>query len=294
MPRRLTATQRRLLTWADQAGRDLPWRTTRDPWAILVSEVMLQQTQVSRVIPVWTAFLRRFPTPAACATAQQSEVVTAWRGMGYNRRAVNLHRCAIAITEQHGGQLPTSLRELQALPGIGPYTARAVLVFAFEQPVGVVDVNAARVHARLKGHALTNAEVQRRADDATPPTEPWRWNQAVLDLGATVCTKRAPKCGECPLTAECGWRAIGYVAPDPVENSAGIPKRQSTFEGSDRQGRGRLVDALRRGPVSSRPVELAVTMGWSDDADRAIRVAMTVVADGLAQWEQRTETLCLA
>ncbi len=255
---------------------------------------MLQQTQVSRVIPVWTAFLRRFPTPAACATAQQSEVVTAWRGMGYNRRAVNLHRCAIAITEQHGGQLPTSLRELQALPGIGPYTARAVLVFAFEQPVGVVDVNAARVHARLKGHALTNAEVQRRADDATPPTEPWRWNQAVLDLGATVCTKRAPKCGECPLTAECGWRAIGYVAPDPVENSAGIPKRQSTFEGSDRQGRGRLVDALRRGPVSSRPVELAVTMGWSDDADRAIRVAMTVVADGLAQWEQRTETLCLA
>lgn len=294
MSRRLTPTQRRLLTWAGHAGRDLPWRHTRDAWSILVSEVLLQQTQVTRVIPVWTAFLERFPTPTACAQASQADVVTAWHGMGYNRRAVSLHRCAIAINEQHGGTVPTSLGELVALPGIGPYTARAVLVFAFEQPVGVVDVNAARVHARLAGRALTNNEVQTRADDATPPDAPWRWNQAVLDLGATVCTKRSPKCGECPLTTDCGWRAVGYLEPDPVENSARIPKRQSTFAGSDRQGRGRLVNALRLGPVCANPGALAEVMGWPDDPGRSTRVAMSLVADGLAQWEQETETLCLA
>ena len=158
----------------------------------------------------------------------------------------------------------------------------------------MVDVNAGRVHARLVGRALTNNEVQQLADEATPPGQPWRWNQAVLDLGATVCTKRAPKCGVCPLTAQCGWRTLGYVTPDPVDNSARIPKRQSTFDGSDRQGRGRLVNALRAGPVSSSPAALAVVMGWPDNPERARRVAMTVVADGLAKWEQVTQTLCLA
>ena len=294
MSRRLTATQRRLLAWADGQGRDLPWRHTRDPWAILVSEVMLQQTQVARVIPVWTAFLEQFPTATACAAAPQAAVVTVWHGMGYNRRAVNLHRCSIAIADHHAGVLPSTLAELQALPGVGPYTARAVMVFAFEQPVGVVDVNAARVHARLVGRALTNNEVQQRADEATPPDQPWRWNQAVLDLGATVCTKRAPKCGECPLTVQCGWRTLGYASPDPVDSSARIPKRQSKFDGSDRQGRGRLVSALRAGAVPARPAALAAVMGWTDDPERAMRVAMTVVADGLAKWEQATETLCLA
>ncbi len=294
MSRRLTPTQRRLLAWADAQGRDLPWRHTRDPWAILVSEVMLQQTQVARVIPVWTAFLEEFPTPMACARAPQAAVVTAWHGMGYNRRAVNLHRCAIAVTDRHGGDVPSTLAELQALPGIGAYTARAVMVFAFEQPVGVVDVNAARVHARLAARALTNNEVQQRADEATPPDQPWRWNQAVLDLGATVCTKRAPKCGACPLTAQCGWRSLGQATPDPSENSARIPKRQSKFDGSDRQGRGRLVNALRAGAVPASPAALAAVMGWTDDPERAVRVATTVVADGLAKWEQASETLCLA
>ena len=291
MPARLTATQRRLLDWAELAGRDLPWRDTRDPWSILVSEVMLQQTQVARVVPVWRAFLQRFPTATACADAPLADVVTAWSGMGYNRRAVNLHRCAIAIRDEHGGAMPRDLHALLGLPGVGRYTARAVMVFAFEQPVGVVDVNAARVHARLAGRALNLDEVQHRADAATPVDQPWRWNQAVLDLGATICTKRNPDCGACPITRECGWRRAGYLEPDPVEGSAAVPRRQSRFEGSDRQGRGRLVDALRRAPVDK--CELANAMGWANDPDRAMRVAMTVVADGVAKWEPEEERFFL-
>ena len=243
---------------------------------------MLQQTQVARVVPVWRAFLERFPTATACAAAPQAEVVTAWHGMGYNRRAVNLHRCAVAIAEAHNGEVPDELDALLRLPGIGPYTARAVLVFAFERRFGVLDVNAARVHARLNGAAVT----QEAADAAAPANDPWAWNQAVLDLGATVCTKRNPACDVCPLSKRCEWRNVG---PDP----AGIGSRQTRFEGSDRQGRGRLVNALRVGPVSSSPGVLAVTMGWPDDPERSLRVAQTVVADGLAKWEQQTGTICL-
>ena len=271
-----------LIEWAEVHGRDLPWRRTRDPWAILVSEVMLQQTQVARVIPVWRAFLERFPTARACAAAEQADVVIAWHGMGYNRRAVNLHRCAIAIADEHGGDVPDDLDALLALPGIGPYTARAVLAFAFEQRVGVLDVNAARVHARLRGAPVD----QRGADDATPPGNAWAWNQAILDLGATVCTKREPMCTKCPVAGDCAWRRKG---PDP----AGPGTRQSRFEGSDRQGRGRLVNALRIGPVSTQPAELALTMGWPDDPGRSLRVANSVVADGLAKWEENSETICL-
>ena len=271
-----------LIEWAAAHGRDLPWRRTRDPWAILVSEVMLQQTQVARVIPAWTAFLERFPSPRACADAAQADVVVAWRGMGYNRRAVNLHRCATAIAIAHDGRVPDDLDELLALPGIGPYTARAVQAFAFEQRVGVLDVNAMRVHARLRGVPAT----QRDADAATPAALPWAWNQAILDLGATVCTKRNPRCDACPLTRQCAWRGRG-------DDPAGAGSRQSRFEGSDRQGRGKLVDALRLGPVSANVSDLAVTMGWPDDPERALRVARSVVADGLAKWAETSRTIRL-
>lgn len=281
-----TGLQSALLSWSADEGRDLPWRRTRDPWAVVVSEVMLQQTQVARVLPRYAAFLDRFPTAAACARAPVADVVRLWAGLGYNRRAVSLRRLAEAVVERHAGRPPEDLASLLALPGIGPYTARAVLAFAFERDVGVVDVNAARVLARTAGRRLAAAEVQARADRLVPPGAGWAWNQAVLDLGATVCTKRSPRCDVCPVAAWCAWRvemgegAGGPAVPDPAAGSAGTGGRQAPFAGSDREGRGRLVAALRRGPLPWS--EVAVVAGWPDDPDRARRVAATLVADGLA------------
>jgi A/G-specific adenine glycosylase len=271
-----------LLDWSEREGwRDLPWRRTRDPWAILVSELMLQQTQVARVLPRYESFLHRFPTPAACAASPVGDVVRMWAGLGYNRRAVNLHRTAQLCVERHGGGLPATLAEMRTLPGIGAYTARAVLAFAHEQDVAVLDTNAARVVARLSGECLTVTDAQTKADALVPRGGAWRWNQAILDLGATVCTKRAPRCDRCPVTASCGWFGTGRLEPDPAEGSGGTSGRQSTFAGSDRQGRGRLVDALRVAPL---PVErVASVAGWPDDPARADRVAASLVADGLAE-----------
>jgi A/G-specific adenine glycosylase len=279
----VTSLQETVLVWSATARRDLPWRRTRDPWAILVSELMLQQTQVARVVPKYHAFLVRFPDAAACAAAPSGAVVEAWAGLGYNRRAVNLHRCAVAIVDRHGGRLPDTVDELLALPGIGPYTARAVMAFAFGAPAGVVDTNAARVLARaVTGRRLTAREAQAVADGLVPPGESWSWNQAVLDLGATICKSRAPRCGTCPVAAAgvCAWVAAGRDGPDPALGSAGTSGRQSTFAGSDRQGRGRLVDALRRGPVSHQRV--AEEAGWPSDPERAARIAAALVAEGLA------------
>jgi A/G-specific adenine glycosylase len=275
------ARRQALLAWFEQERRDLPWRRTRDPWAVLVSELMLQQTQVARVLPRYEEFLARWPTPAACAAAAAGEVVAAWAGLGYNRRAINLHRCAQAVVADHDGALPDDLAALLRLPGIGPYTARAVLAFAFERDdAGVLDTNAARVLARWGGRAMKPKEAQATADAAVAPGRGWAWNQAMLDLGATRCRPRTPACGDCPVAAWCAWSLAGHPAPDPAVGSAGVSGGQSTFEGSDRQGRGRLVDALRTGPVAVDQVPLA--MGWPDDPDRARRVAAGLVADGLA------------
>ena len=269
------------MAWSAASRRDLPWRRTRDPWAILVSEIMLQQTQVARVEPRYREFLEAFPTPAACAAAPVAEVVRLWAGLGYNRRAVNLHRAAQAVVADHDGVLPDDLGALLALPGIGPYTARAVLAFAFERDHGVVDTNAARFLARaVVGAQLTGAVVQREADAIVPPRQGWAWNQAVLDLGATVCTKRAPRCGQCPVASQCAWQAAG--GPDPAEGSAGVSIPQSRFEGSDRQGRGRIVAALRTGPIALERV--ADVTGWGDDPARVRRIADALVRDGLAEY----------
>jgi A/G-specific adenine glycosylase len=272
--------ERALLDWFTEHGRDLPWRHTRDPWAVLVSEVMLQQTQAARVVPRWFAFLARFPTPAACAAVPVGEVVAQWVGLGYNRRAVNLWRTARAAAEAHGGRLPGDLAGLLALPGVGPYTARAVSAFAFGADVGVVDTNVGRVLARRAGRSLRPREVQAAADAAVPTGWGWAHNQAMLDLGATVCGHRAPACGACPLRVGCAWAAAGRPGPDPAVGSARVSVGQPPFEGSDRQGRGRLVAALAGGPVAG--AALAEVMGWPDEPSRAARVAAGLVADGLA------------
>jgi A/G-specific adenine glycosylase len=241
---------------------------------------MAQQTQVARVAERWRPFLDQFPTPAVCASAPVADLLRVWSGMGYNRRALLLHRCAQEVVARHGGTLPNTLAALLALPGVGPYTARAVLAFAFEHDEAIVDTNTARVLARWAGRRLTAAEAQAAADAALPPGEAWAWNQAMLDLGAQVCTRRRPRCDACPVSDSCQWARAGWPTPDPADGSAGVSSPQSRFEGSDRQGRGRLLEALRRGPVASG--DLATTMGWPADAERAERVASALVREGLA------------
>jgi A/G-specific adenine glycosylase len=264
-----------LLAWGLPRLRDLPWRQTRDPWAILVSELMLQQTQVARVLPKYLDFLEMYPTPAACAAVPSGDIVRAWAGLGYNRRALNLHRAACAVAE--AGSFPSTLAKLLALPGVGPYTARAILAFAYEADVAVVDTNIARVLARLHGRSLATREVQALADGLVPDGDGWAWNQVLMELGATTCTARSWACGLCPLQPSCAW--AGAPGTDPAVGSAGVSGGQSRFVGSDRQGRGRLVDALRAGGVPA--VSLAKVMGWPDDQSRAERVVATLLADGL-------------
>jgi A/G-specific adenine glycosylase len=274
-----------IVAWGTASGAtsrrpDLPWRSTRDPWAVLVAEVMLQQTQVPRVVPAFHRFLDRFPTPAACAVSPLGDVLRAWEGLGYNRRARGLHGAAAAIVEQHGGEVPADLGALLALPGVGPYTARAVLAFAFEADVGVVDTNAGRVLSRaVAGRPLATTEAQRLVDAMVPPGRGWAFNQALLDLGATACVSVAPRCGTCPLRRRCRWAASGRPEPDPARTSAGVSVPQSTFQGSDRQGRGRLIDALRRGRLGAG--EVSAVLGWVGQPERVARVVDGLVAEGL-------------
>ena len=293
------ARERRLVdalhAWGATELRDLPWRRTRDPWAVLVSEAMLQQTQVARVIDRYGAFLDRFPTPTAMDAAPLADVLDAWAGLGYYRRARDLHRAASAMVERHGGRVPDTLEELTALPGIGGYTARAVLALAFERDHGVVDTNVARVLARaFRGEPMTASVVQRLADALVPTGRAWAHNQTLLDLGATVCTARGPRCGACPLRRGCAWwragggdRADGRAAEDapsdPARTTAGTSRPQARFAGSDREGRGRLLAALRGAPTGIARAGLDAVTGW-DDADRSRRVADGLVADGLAVW----------
>lgn len=277
---RVLSRQAALLGWWTTRARDLPWRRTRDPWAVLVCEVMAQQTQVARVAERWGPFLERFPTVAACAAAPVGDLLRAWSGLGYNRRALALHRCATEVVERHGGAFPSSVPELLALPGIGPYTARAVAAFAFEADHGVVDTNTARVLARWAGERLGPKAVQAAADAAVPSGEAWAWNQAMLDLGAGVCRRRGPDCSACPVAGDCAWHLAGCPEPDPADGTAGVSGGQARFDGSDRQGRGRLVEQLRRRAVPDD--ELAAAMGWPEDPVRARRVAAGLVADGLA------------
>ncbi|MGH8932343.1 MAG: A/G-specific adenine glycosylase [Egibacteraceae bacterium] len=272
--------QEEILDWYATRARPLGWRRTSDPYAILVSEVMLQQTQVARVEPAWRAFLERFPTVGALAAAPLAEVLRAWQGLGYNRRACNLHRCAAAILERHGGRVPDELEALRALPGIGDYTARAVLAFAFGRRAAPVDTNVARVAARLvAGEPLGRAAAQRVADDLLGDGDPRVWSHALMDLGAQVCTSRSPRCGECPVIAACAWHGRG---PDPAATGAYRPRAQSRFVGSDRYYRGRLVDALRAGGIPR--TDLVSAVGTPD----AGRIAGLLVSEGLAEWSGET------
>lgn len=205
-PKHAAAFRRRLLAWFRTAGRDLPWRRTRDPYRVLVSEFMLQQTQVSRVLEYYPRFLRRYPDLKTLARARPRAVREAWEGLGYYRRATNLHRLAREVVRSHAGTVPSDPEELQTLPGVGPYTAGAVATFAYEQPAPAVDTNAGRVLRRVFG-CRTAKQVRATAVALQPRRgkSAWSFNQALMELGALVCTARAPKCDECPVRSYCIW-----------------------------------------------------------------------------------------
>lgn len=259
---------RALLRWYRSNGRKLPWRTTRNPYRILLSEVMLQQTQVARVLEKYPLFLGRFPTFRTLALARQRDVVLAWRGMGYNNRAVRLHRLAGMITSRYGGRLPRDHATLLSLPGIGEYTAAAIRASAFREPVAVVDVNVRRVLSRISRRMPSvvsvrpEPEIRKLAGELLPVQRAYDWNQALMDLGATVCTARAPRCTACPVARWCPSMngmtrgTVRMARPEP--SRGGIPNRIY---------RGRIVDLLRHSAhaagVTAAAIGQAVCPGFS-------------------------------
>lgn len=267
---RITKLRRALLAWFRKNGRDLPWRRTGDAYKITVSEIMLQQTQVDRVIPKYLAFLKKFPTWAHLARARQAAVVTMWHGLGYNRRAMALHRLAQTVGE---GALPEEHDALVALPGIGHYTAEAVRAFAFRAPgAAPVDTNIERILKRVfAAHGKTRDEVQRLAHEVVP-RDVWSWGHAMMDLGATTCTARAPKCASCPLSSLC---ASYPCAGDDVKK-----RPQPRFEGSDRMYRGRIVARLRGKAQDPDALQRAIAL---DDDERYGRIVDGLVREGMIQ-----------
>jgi A/G-specific adenine glycosylase len=276
-----------VLAWYEAEARELPWREPDCPaWPVLISEVMLQQTPVSRVLPVWQDWVRRWPTPADLAAAPAGEAIRHWGRLGYPRRALRLHEAARAIVAQHGGEVPSDHADLLALPGIGTYTAAAVASFAFGQRHAVVDTNVRRVFARAvtgaaqAAPALTATE-SRLAASLLPdrPSRAARWGVAVMELGALICTARAPRCADCPVQTQCRWQLNGAPA------HTGPVRRGQAWAGTDRQIRGAILAVLR---ASSNPVDAAKLAAevpdsaLRDEFQRA-RCLDGLVADGLVE-----------
>jgi A/G-specific adenine glycosylase len=278
-----SALHRPVLDWYGRHARDLPWRAPdRTAWGVLVSEVMLQQTPVARVEPVWRRWVDRWPVPRALAAEEPGEAIRAWGRLGYPRRALRLHAAATAIDEHHDGTVPDSYDALRALPGIGDYTAAAVATFAHGRRHAVVDTNVRRVLARavagvaLPAVSVTRAEV-REAESLVPDDGPTaaRWAVAVMELGALVCTARTPRCGACPIAERCAWRAAGSPPHD------GPPRHGQAWAGTDRQCRGLLMGVLRDadGPVQ----EDRLAEAWRADPRQRTRALDALVDDGLVE-----------
>lgn len=274
----MNALHEPVVSWYAAAARELPWRRPgTSPWAVLVSELMLQQTPVARVLPVYEAWLERWPTPSDLAAEPSGEAVRAWGRLGYPRRALRLHACAVAITERHDGEVPADHAVLRSLPGVGDYTAAAVASFAFGQAHPVLDTNVRRVLARAVGGSelpaasLTRAE-RSLAASLVPENDPEVWAVAVMELGALVCTARSPRCDGCPIADRCRWLQSGRPSYD------GPARRVQTYEGTDRQCRGRLLAVLRE---ADRPVDRSrLDRAWPQQTQRE-RALASLLDDGL-------------
>ena len=270
-----------LVAWYDRAARDLPWRRpTATPWGVLVSEVMLQQTPVVRVLPAYERWLDRWPTPSALAVEAPGEAVRAWERLGYPRRALRLHAASVAIVDRHGGEVPADYAALRALPGVGDYTAAAVTAFAFGRRATVLDTNVRRVLARAVGGvpwpAPSVTAAERALADSLLPDDgkrAARLSVALMELGALVCRSSTPSCDQCPLRNSCRWRLAGRPASDTT-------RRTQKYEGTDRQARGALLAVLRS---SDKPVTRArLDLAWPDAVQRA-RALDGLIVDGLVE-----------
>jgi A/G-specific adenine glycosylase len=282
-----------ILAWYAASARPLAFRRTTDPYAILVSEAMAQQTQATRAAAYWERFMWRFPTVQALAAATPADVLREWQGLGYDRRALALWRTARVIVETHDGRVPDTVEGLEALPGVGPYTARAVAALAFGQPVGAVDVNVRRVLGRIvagSADALTPAEMQALADAAVPSDRPGAWTHALMDVGATLCRPREPRCDGCPARAWCRYAsaAAGTTGSQPLPQPRLRPRprpRQPAvpFSATNRWLRGRILDRLRLAP-DGEWVVLAEAVG-SHELDRVHAAAHALARDGVIELE---------
>jgi A/G-specific adenine glycosylase len=268
-----------VIAWFGRAARDLPWRRDVSPWAVMVSEFMLQQTPVARVLPVFEAWMARWPAPADLAAAPTGEAVRAWGRLGYPRRALRLHAAAVAIVERHGGEVPASIDELRALPGVGEYTAGAITSFAHRGRAVVMDTNIRRVFARVvsgvefPATGVTAAE-RALATALLPAEDAHVWAAATMELGALVCTARSPRCDACPVASLCRWHLAGHPAHD------GPARRGQAWDGTDRQCRGRLMAVLRE---TDAPVPKAMLdVVWPDAVQRE-RCLDALVADRLVE-----------
>ena len=269
-----------VLAWYKKNKRELPWRNT-DAWGVLVSEIMLQQTPVARVLPIYIEWMKRWPTPEALAAATPAQVITAWGRLGYPRRALRLHECAKVISTQYKGQIPETQSELRELPGIGDYTSAAIIAFAFEGRSLVLDINIRRVFARVidgvevPTAAPTKSERLER-EKLIPSKNPHVWAAATMELGALICTAKNPKCGQCPLADQCIWRSLDYPLSDQ-------PKRTQSWHGTDRQCRGVIVQALRENPALSKKEIMQL---W-DVPSQVEKALLTLLEDGLVVAQKR-------
>lgn len=270
-----------ILGWYAENARDLPWRRPgATPWAVLVSEVMLQQTPVPRVLPTYREWLERWPTPAALAAEPPGEAIREWGRLGYPRRALRLHAAARTIVSEHGGHVPDAYSDLRALPGVGAYTAAAVAAFAFGGRHAVVDTNVRRLLVRLltgcayptRSHTVADT---RRAESMVPedPDRASRWAVAAMELGALVCTARSPRCGKCPVAGHCAWLQAGKPPGEDRPGGAG-------YVGTDRQARGRLLALLRR--VDTPQPGSSLVSAW-DEATQRERALESLITDGLVE-----------